>query len=159
MSELDREPADSPDPGPHEVVALDIADLEAFRAACRGMDALAHLAAGASPEADFYGSLLDANVKGIYNAFRAAADAGCRRVVFASSVHAVGGYSLDRQLTPEDPVRSANMYDATKCFGKATAYAFAVAEGLASVCLRIGAYGSDLEEVPARHGRELPQPP
>ena len=147
-----RADGDIPEPGPHEVVALDVADLEAFRAACRGMDAVVHLAADASPEADFYGSLLDANVKGVYNAFRAAADAGCRRVVFASSVHAVGGYPLDRQLTPEDPVRPGNMYGATKCFGEATAHAFATSEGLTSVCLRIGAYDANPGDRPIGHG-------
>jgi nucleoside-diphosphate-sugar epimerase len=74
------------------------------------------------------------------NIFRAAKDAGCRRVIFASSVHAIEGYPRDRQLTPDDPVRPRNMYGVSKCFGEAVAHAFAVAEGLPSVCLRIGAY-------------------
>src|SRR3954452_6235678 len=76
-------------PGPHEVIAFDIADLRAFRAACDGIDLVVHLAADPSPEADFYGSLLNNNILGAFNAFRAAKDAGCRRLIFASSVHAV----------------------------------------------------------------------
>ena len=99
-----------------------------------------HLVADPSPSADFYGSLLDNNVKGTYNIFRAAGDATCRRVIFTSSVHGIEGYPRDRQLTPDDPVRPHNMYGVSKCFGEAVAHAFAVAEGLPSVCLRIGAY-------------------
>jgi len=41
----------------HEVVALDIADLDACQAACAGIDTVVHLAADPSPQADFYGSL------------------------------------------------------------------------------------------------------
>ena len=40
----------------------------------------------------FYGSLLPLNLIGCYNAFMAAAAAGCKRIVFASSVNAVLGY-------------------------------------------------------------------
>ena len=94
----------------HEVIALDVADLDACREACRGIDTVVHLAADPSPEADFYGSLLDNNVKGTYNVFRAAKDQGCRRVVFASRVHAVIGYPPDVQARPDDPVRPTNMY-------------------------------------------------
>ena len=128
------------EPAGHETIALQVADLAACRAACEGMDVVIHLAADPSPRADFYESLLDNNIKGTYNIFRAAKDAGCRRVIFASSVHAIEGYPRDRQLTPDDPVRPRNMYGVSKCFGEAVAHAFAVSEGLPSVCLRIGAY-------------------
>ena len=56
------------------------------------IDVVVHLAADASPSADFYGSLLDRNIKSTYNAFHAAREAGCSRVVYASSVNAVLGY-------------------------------------------------------------------
>ena len=52
-----------------------------------------HLAADPSPEADWETSLLANNIRGVVNIFRAASEAGCRRVVFASSVHAVGGFA------------------------------------------------------------------
>jgi NAD+ dependent glucose-6-phosphate dehydrogenase len=128
------------EPARHETIALQVADLEACRAACAGIDVVLHLAADPSPSADFYDSLLDNNFKGTYNIFRAARDAGCQRVVFASSVHAIEGYPRDRQLTPDDPPRPRNMYGVSKAFGEAVAHTFAVSEGLPSVCLRIGAY-------------------
>lgn len=58
---------------------MDIADLEACRRTCNGIDTVVHLAADPGPIADFYGSLLDATIKGAFNILRAAADAGCRR--------------------------------------------------------------------------------
>src|SRR5918994_1866234 len=76
----------------HEVVRLDIADADACREACAGIDTVIPLAADPSPEADWESSLLPNNVRGTVNIFRAAHEAGCRRVVFASSVHAISGY-------------------------------------------------------------------
>jgi nucleoside-diphosphate-sugar epimerase len=124
----------------HEIVQLDIADLDACRAACAGMHAVVHLAADPSPEADFYGSLLDNNIKGTFNIFRAAKDAGCRRVVFASSVHAVAGYPVDTPIPTDVPVRPLNMYGVSKCFGEAVAACFAYGENLPAIAIRIGAY-------------------
>ena len=128
------------DPAGHEVVALDITSLDSCREACAGMDMVVHLAADPSAEADFYGSLLDANVKGTYNVFRAAADQGCRRVVFASSIHAVLGYPPDVRARPDSPVRPTNMYGVSKCFGEAVAHYFAATEGLSCIAIRIGAF-------------------
>jgi nucleoside-diphosphate-sugar epimerase len=125
---------------PHDVVALDIADPEACRAACSGIDTVVHLAADPSPEADFAGSLLRNNVLGTYNVFRAAVDAGCRRVVYASSLHVVAGYPIEAAVEPKSPVRPLNMYGVSKCFGEATARYFAEAEGLSCIAVRIGAY-------------------
>jgi nucleoside-diphosphate-sugar epimerase len=125
---------------PHDVVALDIADPEACRAACSGIDTVVHLAADPSPEADFAGSLLRNNVLGTYNVFRAAADAGCRRVVYASSLHVVAGYPIEAAVEPESPVRPLNMYGVSKSFGEAAARCFAEAEGLSCIAIRIGAY-------------------
>lgn len=123
-----------------EIVALEIGDLDACRAACAGIDVVLHLAADASPEADFRESLLRNNVAGTYNVFRAAADAGCQRVVFASSAHVVAGYPTGEPIAPVASVRPANMYGVSKCFGEATAAYFAHAEGLSSIAIRIGAY-------------------
>ncbi len=127
----------------HEVIALDVADADACQEACRGIDTVIHLAADPSPRADFYGSLLENNIKGTYNIFRAAKDQGCMRVVFASSVHAVAGYPVDVQPQVESMVRPINMYGVTKCFGEAVAACFAYSEGLSSIAIRIGAYDAD----------------
>ena len=131
------------DPGDHEVMQLDVADLDACHIACRGNDTVVHLAADANAGADFYESLLDNNIKGAYNMFRAAKDQGCRRLIFASSIQAVAGYPLDVQPRSYDSPRPLNMYGAAKAFGEAMAHCFAYGEGLSSIAIRIGAYGGN----------------
>ena len=104
------------------------------------MDVVIHLAADPSPAADFYGSLLDNNIKATYNIFRAAKDQGCRRVIYASSIRALEGYPQGAPLAPDLPVRPIDMYGVSKCFGEATAHAFATSEGLSSIVVRIGTF-------------------
>lgn len=120
-----------------DVVAFDVAHLTSCREACVGIDTVVHLAADPGPIADFYGSLLDANIKGAFNIFRAASDAGCRRVVFASSAQTVEGYPEDRQVSVSDPIRPKNLYGVTKCFGEALGSYFATQENLSVIAVRI----------------------
>ena len=135
----------------HEVVRLDVADPAACRAACEGIDSVVHLAADPSPEADWESSLLANNIQGVVNVFRAASEAGCRRVIFASSVHAVAGYPFDAPIADDAPPRPINLYGASKAFGEAVAAVYA-AQGLSGIAIRIGAY-----DAPWFHERGTPQ--
>jgi nucleoside-diphosphate-sugar epimerase len=72
--------------------------------------------------------------------FRAAADSGCRRMIFASSAQAVEGYPLDYQVHENDPLRPRNLYGVSKCFGEALASYFSDVEGLSSIVVRIANY-------------------
>jgi nucleoside-diphosphate-sugar epimerase len=130
--------AETPGEG-HEIVRLDVADAASCAAACVGIDTVVHLAADPSPEAEWEGSLLANNIQGVVNVFRAAREAGCRRVVFASSVHAVGGL-LDEGAIPDSAApRPTNLYGASKAFGEAIAATYS-AQGLSGIAIRIGAY-------------------
>ncbi|MBA2673531.1 NAD(P)-dependent oxidoreductase [Ramlibacter sp.] len=120
-------------------VALDVTDLSACRKACEGIDTVVHLAAVASPDAPF-DEILPVNISGTYNVFRAASDAGVRRVVFASSAQAIEGYPLDVQVSSGMPVRPKNIYGVSKAFGEALAAHFAYQQGLEAVAVRIGAF-------------------
>jgi len=123
----------------HEIMRLDISDADACREACAGIDTVIHLAADPSPEADWESSLLPNNIQGVVNVFRAASEAGCRRVVFASSVHAVGGLQEDEAIADDAPPRPVNLYGASKAFGEAVAATYSAA-GLSGIAIRIGAY-------------------
>ena len=140
---VDRQGVDLTDTGVHKVVTADLADLAACQAVCQGMDYVVHLAADPSPAADFYGSLLDNNIKAAYNIFRAAKDQGCQRVIFASSIQAIEGYPLDTQVHPEMPPKPMNLYAAAKVFGEAMCHYFAYAEGLPCIAIRVGAYAGN----------------
>ena len=121
-----------------EYVELDITDLEAFTAACGGIDTVLHLAADPSPKADFYQSLLSLNIIGGYNGFEAARRAGCRRLVFASSINAVLGYGQDGQAASwEVPIYPQNVYGATKCWGEALARVYGHEHALSCICMRL----------------------
>jgi NAD+ dependent glucose-6-phosphate dehydrogenase len=139
LADLDTDTlADTPGAN-HEIVRLDIADADACREACTGIDTVIHLAADPSPEADWETSLLPNNIEGVVNVFRAASEAGCRRVVFASSVHAVGGLQEDESIADDAPPRPVNLYGASKAFGEAVASTYSAA-GLSGIAIRIGAY-------------------
>src|ERR1700712_5727431 len=88
-----------------EIMALEAADLAACQVACKDIDIVIHLAADPSPRADFYGSLLDNNIKTVYNIFRAAKDQGCRRVIYASSIRVMEGYPQGTPVPPDLPPR------------------------------------------------------
>lgn len=127
-----------PGAGDAETVQLDVGDLGAFRGACDGVDTVVHLAADPRMSADFYETLLDRNIVGAYNAFHAAHLAGCRRVVFASSVNAVSGYGGRRSISAAEPVYPINVYGATKCWGEALGRAYSHENKLSAVCVRLG---------------------
>lgn len=122
-----------------EVADGDVTELDAMKRLCRGIDTVVHLAADPSPDATWE-SLLQANVVGCYNTFVAAKAAGCRRVVYASSIHAVSGYPPDVQVKPDEPVNPGDLYGVSKCFGEALARYMAEKEGLSALVLRIGAF-------------------
>lgn len=124
----------------HEVMQLDIADLEACQQACKGIDTVVHLAADPNPHADFATSLLANNIQGTYNILRAARDQGCRRVILASSIQVVLGYAPDVQVYTNAPLRPINMYGVSKCFAEEAATYFAYSEGLPCIAVRIGGY-------------------
>ena len=120
-----------------DVVVGDIQSLARMKAVCQGIDTVVHLAADPDPSAT-WSRLLALNIVGAYNTFVAACAAGCRRVVFASSIHAVSGHPLGRQVRTNDPVNPADLYGVTKCFGEALARYMAEQEGLSVIALRIG---------------------
>ena len=138
---VDRLPWDEAAHGkfPGEASLANLEDLEACRRACQGMDAVIHLAADPRPDADF-SSLLPNNIITVYNMYTAAKEAGCRRFIFASSLHAIEGYSIDIAVTPDMPIWPKNLYGVTKCFGEAMGIYFAYHQGLPTLALRIGTY-------------------
>ncbi len=136
------------DPDGHEVLVADLADLVLAQQVCEGMDTIVHLAADPRTSAEFYNDLLGPNFKATYNMFRAAKDAGCKRIIFASSVNAVGSYAHERQVRVSDSPCPGNVYGASKAFGESLGSYFAFGEGLSTISIRIGAVG-ELNQITA----------
>ena len=122
-----------------EVVTGELTDLARLKEHCRDIDTVVHMAGEPDAGATWQG-LLDANIVGTYNVFVAAKAAGCRRVIHASSIHAVSGYPPDIQVKTSDPVNPGDLYGVSKCFGEALARYMAEQEGLSAITLRIGAF-------------------
>ena len=116
--------------------AADLADLAAVEAICDGVDGIVHLG-GHSVEGP-WDSILDANIVGAYNLFEAARRKGVKRVVFASSNHAVGFYPREQRIPPEVIPRPDSRYGVSKVFGEALGAMYAFKHGLGVVSLRIG---------------------
>ncbi|MEU1675650.1 NAD(P)-dependent oxidoreductase [Streptomyces roseifaciens] len=130
-----------PVPGEPDAVTADLADREALRRAVEGVDAVVHLA-GIPLEASFE-DILRANVEGTYRLYEAVREAGVRRVVLASSNHAVGFAPVPAEGAPLLPVETAHrpdtFYGLSKCFGEDLASLYRDRHGIQTVSLRIGA--------------------
>ncbi|HEX6002082.1 MAG TPA: NAD(P)-dependent oxidoreductase [Hyphomicrobiaceae bacterium] len=126
-----------PDLAPQErFVAADLAQLDQVEAALDGVEGVIHLG-GFSVEGPWE-TILQANIIGCYNLFEAARRKGVKRVVFASSNHAVGFYPRDRRIGTDAPVRPDSRYGVSKAFGEALGALYADKHGLRVLCLRIG---------------------
>src|SRR5262245_24466090 len=126
--------------GAPDAITADLADREALREAVRGVDAIIHLA-GISLESTF-DKILKANIEGTYDLYEAAHEEGGRRIVFASSNHAVGFTprpEVDDPLIPIDPPRRPDtFYVLSKSFGEDLAQLYWDKHGLETVSVRIG---------------------
>ncbi|MFO7856764.1 MAG: NAD(P)-dependent oxidoreductase [Paracoccaceae bacterium] len=117
-------------------VAADLADIDAVRRAVEGVDAVVHLG-GFSVEGP-WDAILEANIVGTRNVYEAAREAGVRRVVFASSNHAVGFYERTETIDHEALPRPDGRYGLSKAFGESLARLYADKYDVTSLCIRIG---------------------
>lgn len=122
-----------------EIVTGVLSDLDNLKQLCAGVDTVLHLAAEASA-GTAWDDLLHTNIIGTYNVFVAAKSAGCKRLIFASSIHAISGYPADVQVKGTDPPNPGDLYGVSKCFGEALGRYMATHEGLSCIAVRIGAF-------------------
>jgi nucleoside-diphosphate-sugar epimerase len=104
-----------------------------------GVDAVVHLAGNPDPDAP-WSQLRDPNVEAFASILAAARDHRVRRVVFASSVHAMGAHEGTRRwpIDPDWPPAPCCSYGATKAFDEALARVYAYRCPLSLVGLRFG---------------------
>jgi nucleoside-diphosphate-sugar epimerase len=135
----------------------DISDAAAIKPAFRGMDMVLHLAAYTGP--DNWEDTMSATVLGTLNVFRAAQEAGVKRVVFMSTGSTMCGYEKDNDkpygklargeydqvqagwplITYQDLPRPDSRYAVGKLFGEACGRWFADYCGMSVLCIRLGA--------------------
>ncbi|MGH7040257.1 MAG: NAD-dependent epimerase/dehydratase family protein, partial [Stellaceae bacterium] len=123
-----------------EIDQTDIADMAAVERMVAGVDGIIHLG-GISGESDWE-TILQGNIVGLYNVFEAARRAGVKRIVMATSNHAVGFYpraqTIDHRVVP----RPDSRYGASKAFAEALASLYADKHGIGFLLTRIGNFGT-----------------
>ncbi len=135
---------------------LDIADAEAvassFQRTIRAngrIDLVIHFAAFYHFGTDWRPEYEQTNVRGTANLLRAAADAGVRRVVFASSIAAMEPPPAGQMLTESTPTSNFTSYARSKTLGEEMLVA--AADRLPGIVLRLGGAFSDWCELPPLH--------
>jgi uronate dehydrogenase len=132
-----RLPADlAPD---EDFMRADLANAAEAAAIVEGVEGIVHLG-GYSVEGP-WDTTLQSNIIGCYNIFEAAYRAGVKRVVFASSNHAVGFYPRAQRIGVNVTLRPDSRYGVSKAFGEALGALYADKHGLRVTCLRIGNVG------------------
>ena len=119
-----------------EYVKADLSNLEAIQNAVAGVDGIIHLG-GYSVEGEWE-SILNVNIIGCYNLYEAARLNGVKRVVFASSNHAVGFYKRETTIDHTDRTRPDTRYGLSKVFGESLGSLYADKYGAEVMNIRIG---------------------
>jgi uronate dehydrogenase len=121
-----------------ELVQANLEDMKACENMMQGIDCVVHL--GGVAFEDSWEKILPANIAGCYNVFEAARRQGVKRVVFASSNHAVGFHRRDRIIDASVVPRPDTRYGVAKVFGEAVGRLYADKYGLSVASLRIGTF-------------------
>ncbi|MFT5631544.1 MAG: uronate dehydrogenase [Gammaproteobacteria bacterium] len=116
-------------------VKADVSDLAAMETLLKDADMVIHF--GAIADEAPWDDILQSNIVGAYNVWEAAYRNGVKRVVYASSVHAVGMHLKTDTIGLDAPHRPDTYYGLAKCFAEDLASLYWDKRGIESVCMRI----------------------
>lgn len=133
----DIQPLGAAAPG-EELVPGNLQDFAFVRELVRGVDTIVHLG-GQSREGPWEGALHN-GIAVAYNVFEAARLAGVRRIVYASSNHAVGLYPAAERISVTEVPKPDSRYGVAKVFGEMLGSLYATKHGVSVACLRIGSF-------------------
>ena len=138
----------------------DISNIDSIMPAFKDIDTVVHLAGDRRVHGD-WDSILNNNIIGLYNIYEAARLSGVKRVVFASSQHATGGFyfvepysfindgeyeKLPSNYRPLDEtcrIRPDSFYGASKSFGESISSYYSDFYNISTINIRIGWVISD----------------
>ena len=117
-------------------IKADIAKMSDALKITKGVDAIVHLG-GYSVEGPWQ-PILQANIVGCYNIFEAARRNKVKRILFATSNHAVGFYRRDRTIDHNVYIKPDGRYGVSKVFGEALGSLYHDKYGMEVFLMRIG---------------------
>ena len=130
----DRAPILDPQPNEH-CLTFDLTNKAAVLQAAQGVDAIVHF--GGAPLERPWETILNDSIIGSYNVYEAARLAGVRRVIYASSVHAIGYHAVEDHIDTLAPHRPDSLYGLAKCFVEDLGRLYWDKFGIETVALRI----------------------
>lgn len=113
----------------------DLSSLDAMLEVLAGAEMVVHF--GAIGDEAPWDDILQSNIIGAYNVWEAAYRCGIKRVVYASSVHAVGMHKKTDTIGLDAPHRPDTYYGLAKCFSEDLASLYWDKRGIEAVCMRI----------------------
>lgn len=119
-----------------EIIQCDLAHKADTIALTEGVDAIVHFG-GVATEHSFE-TVLGANISGIFHIYEGARIHGARRVIFASSNHAIGFHRQTDVLDSDSPQRPDSYYGLSKAYGENMAQFYWNRYGIETVSIRIG---------------------
>lgn len=127
----------------------DVADMAAFSPLVEGASMIVHLAATVDEKP--LPELLGPNFVSSYNVWESAYQHGVKRVIYASSVHALGMHETNAGIDLDAPHRPDTFYGLAKCFAEDLGRMYWEKRGLESVCLRIFSCTKEPQNIRALH--------
>ncbi|MBT8471529.1 MAG: NAD(P)-dependent oxidoreductase [Marinicaulis sp.] len=116
-------------------VKANLASIDDMTALLKGADMVVHF--GAYVDEAPFDVILGPNIIGAYNVWEAAYQNGVRRVVYASSIHAVGMHSRTDTIGVDVAHKPDTFYGLAKCFAEDLASMYWDKRQVEAVCLRI----------------------
>lgn len=121
-----------------EHVIGDARDRDVINAAARGVDIVIHLAA--YPDEGPWEAIFPLNYELTYSVFEACRIEQVPRILFVSSIQALGFHPLNRRIDDTARMRPGGFYGVSKAFGEAMASLYADKHGISVACLRIASF-------------------
>lgn len=132
-----------------QIIETDLSVPENVEGLLEKIEYIIQLAGEPDAEAVFYGDLLELNYQIPHNIFKEASNAPyLKRVIFASSIHAVDAYPDNMQIKVTDPIRPADLYGVSKVYLEGLAAYHAYTNNVEAIGIRIADYKASPEELP-----------
>ena len=117
-------------------IAANLKNFRSILKITKGVYAVVHF--GAIPIEDTQQNILQNNIIGTYNLFEAARINKVKRIIFASSNHAIGFHRRTKTLNEFSTQRPDSHYGLSKAFGEDLSRLYADKFNIKSMCIRIG---------------------
>jgi uronate dehydrogenase len=117
-------------------ILANLKNLKTITKITKGVYAIVHF--GAIPIEDTQSNILQNNIIGTYNLFEAARINKVKKIIFASSNHAIGFHRRTTKLNQFSNQRPDSHYGLSKAFGEELSRFYADKFNIKSMCIRIG---------------------